>query len=64
MTRIKKEFQKKGFMLENDFEYLPMNGIQSVEVNCEECLYTVYHTSITVKYKMFRDGRIEEIGYC
>lgn len=64
MTRIKKEFQKKGFMLENDFEYLPMDGIQGVGINCEECVYSVYHISITIKYKMFRDGSIKEISYC
>ena len=45
MNRYKKELQKRGFKLENDFEYLPCNGIETVkaEITKEGIIYKQYH---------------------
>lgn len=38
MNRFKKELRKRGVRLENDYEYLPMNGLECVIVDAEHAM--------------------------
>lgn len=59
MTRVKEEFRKRGMKLENDFEFLPCNGIETVEVDPEHAVLRIYHVSAGWTYcQMQRDGSI------
>lgn len=64
MTKIKKVFREKGWKLACDQECLPTpGGLQDIVVNVADCTYTMYHTSLIVKFKMYRNGDIREVGY-
>lgn len=59
MNRIKKEFQRHGFPLENDFEYLPYNGIETVVVDSENAVWKQYHNCYGwSKVRLLRDGSV------
>lgn len=60
MTRVKREFQKKGLRLESDFEFLPtFDGIETVEVDPEKAIYSIYHVSAGWTHvQMQRDGKM------
>ena len=36
MNRFKRELRKRGYMLENDYEYLPYNGLETVVADAEQ----------------------------
>ena len=59
MTRLKKEFRKRGLKLECDFEWLPYNGIETVEVDVEKAMLKIYHNSFGWSFcTMTRDGNL------
>lgn len=59
MTRVKEEFRRKGISLENDFEYLPCNGLETVVVNAEEAVVSMYHNCAGWSHiTMNRDGSL------
>lgn len=59
MTRVKEEFRKRGMKLENDFEFLPYNGIETVEVDPEKAVLRIYHVSAGWTYvQLQRDGKM------
>lgn len=59
MNRLKKEMRKRGLKLENDYEYLPYNGIETVEVDSENAVWKQYHVSAGwVKVYFLRDGSL------
>lgn len=45
MNRFKKEIRKHGAKLENDYEYLPCDGIETVVANAENATLSIYHVS-------------------
>lgn len=56
MNRFKKEIRKRGFKLESDFEYLPIDGLDSVNCNAANASYFEYYYCLgTVKYQFNRD---------
>lgn len=60
MNRFKKELRARGYMLENDYEYLPCNNIESVIVDSEQASMTIVYNVIdpvTVKF----DRQMNEI---
>ena len=50
MTRYKEYIRSKGIKLEEDFEYLPFNGVEAVEPRIDEessrIVVSVYHVSL------------------
>ena len=63
MTRVKREFQKKGLRLESDFEFLPtFDGIETVEVDPEKAIYSIYHVSAGwLHLQLLRNGELVEV---
>lgn len=54
MNRFKKELRKRGFKLENDYDYLPYEVeyymvLDSVVVDTEHCTFTEHYNSITIQ---------------
>lgn len=45
MNRFKRELRKNGIKLENDFEYLPCNGIETIIADAEKAMLSIYHVS-------------------
>lgn len=59
MTRVKEEFRKRGIELENDYEFLPCNGVETVQVDAEKAIVSIYHVSAGWTYlEMRRNGYI------
>ena len=59
MTRVKEEFRKRGMKLEQDYEYLPYNGIEEIQVDPEKAVLRIYHVSAGwTCCQMQRDGSI------
>ena len=59
MTRVKEEFRKRGVKVENDYECLPCDGVETVEVDPEKALLRIYHVSAGWTYlQLNRDGKI------
>lgn len=59
MNRLKRELRKSGMRLENDYEYLPYNGIETVVVDSENAICREYHVSYGwISWKMLRDGSL------
>ena len=45
MNRLKKEIRRKGVKLEQDYPFLPFNGVEAVKVDAEAATVSVYHVS-------------------
>ena len=45
MNRFKKELRARGYKLENDYECLPCDGIETVVANAEAATLSIYHVS-------------------
>lgn len=45
MNRFKREVRKHGWKLENDYEYLPFDGIETVVADASTATVSVYHVS-------------------
>lgn len=59
MTRVKEEFRKRGIELENDYEFLPCNGVETVQVDVEKAVVSIYHVSAGWTHlEMRRNGYI------
>ena len=43
MNRLKKELRSKGIMLEIDYDFLPCDGIETVQVDSETATVRTYH---------------------
>ena len=64
MTRFKKEIRKRGFRIEEDYEYLPYNGLEAVIVNSESCTVKYcYNMTDDCLYKFDRDMSFTETWY-
>lgn len=66
MTRYKQELRKHGFRLENDFEYLPFEGIETVKANIltEGIIYSTYHICGGWHHVLIQnDGEMYEFDY-
>ena len=62
MNRIKREFQRHGFPLEKDFEYLPCDGIETVVVDSEAATWKEYHVSAGwVGVRLTRSGDVVDL---
>jgi hypothetical protein len=55
MNRFKKELQKRGYLLENDYPWLPFNETQAIKVDSESATYSVVKTSVVVTFQFDRD---------
>ena len=71
MTRYKQELRKHGFKLENDFEYLPCEGIETVKTSIPTdgnsfpgILRSVYHICGGWTHVLIQnDGEMYEFSY-
>lgn len=60
MNRFKREIRKRGEKLENDYEYLPYDGIETVKVDAEKATISYYHVSAGwEKIQYYRDMSAE-----
>jgi hypothetical protein len=59
MNRIKKEFRKKGFLIEEDYPYMPYDGTEAISIDSIEGTYNIYDDRLgTVSYIMNRNGTV------
>jgi hypothetical protein len=53
MNRFKKELAKRGYKMEQDFEYMPYETspgiyLEGIEVNAEACTYTKHYSVLSI----------------
>ena len=63
MNRVKKELRRRGVKLENDYEYMPYDGIQAVIVQSDLARVKVVHTSIVNVWELTRSGDLVNVEW-
>ena len=46
MNRFKRELRARGYKLEQDYECLPADGVETVVANAETAMLSIYHVSV------------------
>ena len=63
MTRFKKELKKRGYLFEEDYPFLPYEGIESISADATKATYSCYHDA-TGSVTTFFDRSLEpEISF-